>query len=78
MVFMLMSLFITMCYFSHTFKSFYIFILVLVASCVGVHLVSLFGPTISDTGVEVDVLRQEVQILRRELSVSTSVKAASK
>jgi hypothetical protein len=78
MVFMLKSLFIIMCYFCYTFKSFYIFILVLVTSCVCVRLVSLFGPTISGTGVEVDVLRQEVQVLRTELSVSISVKAISK
>lgn len=76
MVFMHKSLFTNMYYFSHTFKSFYIFIPVAATTYFCLELSSFAWHLVSNTETEVDVLRKEVQFLRTVLHVSISVKAS--
>ena len=72
MLLMLKFLFINICYFSHTFKLFCIFIPLLGIT----YLCVDHGPTSKDIAKDVDVLREEIQFLRTELSVSICVKAS--
>jgi hypothetical protein len=78
MILMLKSLFINICYFSHTFKSFYIFIPVLGIAHIGVQLASIYERSTRDTAMKIDVLREEVQLFKTEFSVSICVKATDK
>jgi hypothetical protein len=59
-----------MCYFYHTFKSFYVFIPVVIIAYPFLQLLFGYWPTTRDMGKEAGILGQEVHFLKTELSVS--------